>query len=300
MRSLPTIFDGLIAEKETLATLNGLVENSNSALVSPYQRLLANINSQSKVAQWRLLFFVVAVAIWLHEFYWDQFKTEVETRIKFATAGNIPWYSNMVFNYQHDHELVYKDKAFQYLVIDDSAKIIKRCSVNETGEQLTIKVATEVDGLPVKLSPAQFNGLSVYVKKQKFAGTRIQLVNENSDELRWMADVYYNPMVSGVKENTIAATINYLKNLDFNGAIYTNRFIDSVQAVKGVEDIVLHSFEVRSGTSEFAAIDRIYIPYAGHIKIYGSNDFTDESTDSEGNILLANSQGVTFKFIPYV
>jgi hypothetical protein len=299
-RLISEIYNQMVAEKEALATLNVYQENTNSNAATPYLRLLADINSQSKVAVWRLIFFIVSAAIWLHETYWDKFTAEVNEKIKFATAGNIPWYYNLVVSYQHNYDLVYKDKTYQYLTIDETAKIVKRCSVNESGEQLTIKVAGEADGQPIKLTPEQFSGLSSYVAKMKFAGTRIQLVNENSDELKFKADVYYNPMVAGVRENAIASVVTYLKNLDFNGAIFTNKFIDAMQSVNGVNDIVLNQFQARPGTADFSDIVRLYIPYAGHIKIWGGIDFTDQTTDADGNIILRNTEGVEFKFIPYV
>ena len=73
-RSVETILNEMIIAKENEESLSGL-------------------NSDSKTAIWRLLFYVVASAIHILEVVLDAFRVEVHKAIKDNRPGTLGWYS---------------------------------------------------------------------------------------------------------------------------------------------------------------------------------------------------------------
>ena len=68
-RTIQQIYDAIITEKQNMTALNALQPSVDNA-----QTLLSDASSSSKVAAWRLLFWVVAAAIYLHEVIFDKHK----------------------------------------------------------------------------------------------------------------------------------------------------------------------------------------------------------------------------------
>ena len=65
-RQISEIYNELVLEKQNFTQLNALQPNIDSS-----QTLLNDLNTSSKVAVWRLIFFVVAVGIWSLENIFD-------------------------------------------------------------------------------------------------------------------------------------------------------------------------------------------------------------------------------------
>ena len=86
-RTIKQIYDAMITEKETFSSLNTLVPNPDTA-----QTFLSDLTTSSKVAIWRLMFWVVAVAIWSHEQIFDQHKAELIEIGNNLITGTKRWY----------------------------------------------------------------------------------------------------------------------------------------------------------------------------------------------------------------
>jgi hypothetical protein len=303
-RTIPEIFDAMVAEKATLATLAPLLENSSSTATTPYKRLLADINSSSKVSPWRLFLFIVAVAAWVLENLWDIFRTEINEKAEQAISGNIPWYKRQVLAFQYLYDLQLIDNVYKYVTLDEAAQIIKRVAIVEADDgKLRIKIAKlNATGLPIPLTLAEKNAFLAYISKVKFAGTPILIINDAADDLRFNLNVYFNPLigVDAVIDNTEAAVSSYLANLEFNGAINVTRFIDALQAATGINDVLINSIEARYAALPYAIIDRQYIPNAGYLTVVGGLPLGSVTNNPDGTVTTTNAHGVTITYIPNV
>jgi hypothetical protein len=303
-RTIAVIFDAIVAEKQTLATLSTLLEDSSSTATSPYTRFLADINnSSSKTAAWRLYCFIVAVTIWVHENLWDAFRTEINTLADQAISGNIPWYIRQIYAFQFGYDLVWLNNKFQYEITDEEALIIKRAAIVEAAGELRIKVA-KLDGsdLPTPLDNDEKNAFTGYIGKVKFAGTKISIISDVADDLRYDISVYYNPLIGidAVIVNTEAAIESYLGNLEFNGAINITKLVDSLQEASGINDVIINSIQARYGVLDFANIVRQYVPNAGYLKVIGGTHLGTITTNVDGSTTTTNNQNVTITYIPNV
>jgi hypothetical protein len=252
-RQIEEIYDGIIESKENRTELEGLLPDNETST-----QLLEDLNSDSKVAIWRLWAWITASVMHIHETLWDLFKTEVEAIVASAPAGTPAWYHKKVFEYQHEDELIYEGTTYKYATIDPDKMIVKACAIDERRDGVVVvKVAKRVSGSLVPLSNDEKNGLVSYVNKIKFAGTRTSVFTSNADELNIVYDIYYDPIVplSSLKIAVQKAVDEHLGNLPFNGNLSITKFTDALQSVRGVLDPVFLSAEstaiVSGDTTEF-------------------------------------------------
>lgn len=302
-RSIADIFNATVTEKQTLATLDTLIENSASGATTPFKRLLNDVSSQSKVAAWRLWIFVISVAIWVHEKLWDLFKEEIEELALQAISGNTYWYLRQVYSFQYGHDLALINDKFQYAVIDEDTRIITRAAIVDANGELRIKIAKSDNmGNPTPLNNAEKNAFTAYMNKIKFAGTKLLIINDSADQLRFNLDLYYNPLIGyeNVKTNVENAINTHLANLEFNGALNIIKFTDSIQSASGVIDLVIRSIEARYGELEFIAIERQYVPNSGYLTIIGGLPLNNSVVLGNGSVDTSNDSNVKITYVPNV
>jgi hypothetical protein len=302
-RSISDIFNAVVTEKQTLANLDALLEGSVSTATSPFKRLLNDVSSSSKVASWRLWVFVISVAIWVHEKLWDVFKEEIEELALQAISGNTYWYLRQVFSFQYGHDLALINNKFQYAVIDEDARIITRAAIVDANGELRIKIAKNNDlGNPTPLDNAEKNAFTAYMNKIKFAGTKLLIINDNADSLRFDLELYYNPLLGyeNVKTNVENAIKTHLANLEFNGALNIVKFTDSIQLAAGVTDLVIRSIEARYGALEFKPIKRQYVPNSGYLTVIGGLPLNNSVILDNGSVDTSNDSNVKITYIPNV
>jgi hypothetical protein len=266
MRSIQEIYDDIISEKQTLASLNELLPMSGSN----FSNLLQDLTAGSKVAIWRLWAYVIAVCIYTHEALFDLFKQEVQTIVATAVPGVLRWYHEQIFAFQFGYTLQYINGKYQYSSLDNSARIIKFCAVEERPDGLVvIKTAKEVASLPNELSPAELLALQAYCQSIKFAGTRISVVSYPADSLKLVYTIYYDPIlpVATVKATVELIISNFLKNLPFNGRLKITSLTDALQLGDGIIDPVFTSAEARYGALPYAAFTAEYNSNAGYMQI---------------------------------
>lgn len=89
--------------------------------------------STSKVAEWRLWTYVIAVAIHSFELILDVFKSEVDTQTNKITPGTVRWYAEMCYRFQNGHELLFDENTamLYYQTNDPDAQIIKVVAIRE-------------------------------------------------------------------------------------------------------------------------------------------------------------------------
>lgn len=281
-RTIQEIYDEIITEKETFSSLNSLVPNPDTA-----QTFLTDLTSSSKVAFWRLIFWVMAVAIWSHEQIFEQHKLEIEARGDELITGTKRWYRNEVLNFQYGDSLIWDSTNLKYKYADGSTgpKIVTNASVLEVGAQLRIKVAKDdgAGGL-TPLSATEETAFETYVNKIKFAGTNISITNINADFLKIVLNISYDPLTLSSTGELIStpgtfpvidAVNNYITGLPFDGVFNLTKFIDAVQLADGVIDAYLTSSEAKSGAGSYASTGQNYTANAGYLQIDPSFPLTD-------------------------
>ncbi len=271
-RTIAQIYDAMITEKETFASLDGLTPKPDDS-----QTFLADLSTTSKVAIWRLMFWVVAVAIWAHEMVFDEHEAEVEATAAALIPGTAQWLQGEMFKFQFGDTLQFIDGKFQYPIIDLTKQIIKRVAIVETLGQVRVKVAKlDVSDDPEKLDAAEESAADTYLNQIKFAGTNTALITKDADLLKVAYDIHYDPQVLDSAGESIAdpgtfpvvdAINGYIQELPFNGALNLTEMTDAVQAADGVVDPVLTLAEAKFGAIPYATIVREYVADAGHMKI---------------------------------
>lgn len=271
-RTIAEIYDRMLFEKQTMSTLNALQPN-----VSTFQNLLNDLTSASQVAVWRTMYFVLAVAIWLHELKFDEHKEWVENRAEELRVGTTLWYYNKALEFQYGDALVLIDGEYKYASVNTATKIVKLCSVNEINGQLFMKIAKlNASNVPVQLTTLELDAFKAYMQKIKFAGTIINSVSRPADLLQIAYRVYIDPLIINSNGELISnpsikpienAIVNYCKNLPFNGIFSVTELTDQLQSVPGVLNPVFENASAQYGTNPFISIGDYYNPNAGYLVI---------------------------------
>jgi hypothetical protein len=248
---------------------------------------LDDVDSASKVANWRLWVWVVSFASFtLHSFF-AIFKAEITAIVKANRPHGTDWYKQKALAFQYGHEIINDD---EYAEIDEAAKLIKQCAVEEGDRKVRVKIATLDGGNLVKIEDEDvMDAFTEYMRRVKDAGTRLEIVNRDADELKLVMDVYYDPtlmksngeliLLPGVypvynpgdttnADGNYDALQIYLRSLDFNGNYVITKAIDHIQRAIGVVDVELTYAGFKAGIStEFLQFTRFYKPNAGYMKL---------------------------------
>ncbi|CAB4127986.1 hypothetical protein UFOVP105_10 [uncultured Caudovirales phage] len=273
-RTISEIYNSMIAEKESFASLSDLSLAPDTA-----QTFLTDLTSSSKVAIWRLLFWVVAVAIWTHEQVFELFRAEIVTLGTSLITGTRNWYRLQSEAFQYGDALTWNPLTlkFEYARGSTGLKIVKHASVREAVGILRIKVAkSDGAGGLTPLSGPEQTAFETYINQIKFAGTSVSVVNLSADLLKLQIDVYYNPMLmTETGENIVVsgsypvrdAINNHLIDLPFDGTFNLTKLTDAIQNAYGVIDTVINLSEAKSGSNPYVSTGQNYIANAGYLKI---------------------------------
>jgi len=275
-RSINTIYDAIITEKESNPALSGL----NPAAGENANNLLSDLSSGSKVAIWRLLFWISAVSIWAFENILDLFQLEMIALSETLITGTARWYWKKCYEYQHGDVLVWDsvNSRFNYASTNALIQIIKRAAVVDQPGLLVIKVAKLSGGIPVPLSSPELVSFSEYINLIKFAGTNVNIVSQNADLLKITMSVKVDPLVISITGESILvpgtypvenAVNDYIQQLPFNGILNLTSLVDEIQKIPGVVNPVVDTAEGRPYIGSFFPIDRVngYNANAGHMVI---------------------------------
>ncbi len=232
-------------------------------------------------ATWEIWSEVVIFCHWFMEQVFDTHKSDVENYIANSFPNTVPWIHDQCMAFQYGDELVYINKRFQYEILDDTKKVVKRCAVNEYGNFVFVKVATEDSGLPVPLSAAQLNAFSAYVTKIKAPGQKIVIYNYSADEIIIIADVYYDPMVlladgtlisDGITKPVEASINSYIAGIVFGGELNINNVLDSITSAQGITDAVINTLQAKASSAPaFSDVSHLYTAISGYYTINALN-----------------------------
>jgi hypothetical protein len=269
-RKITEIYDEMIAGKAAMVALHNLQPDIDSA-----QTLLTELSSKSRVAVWRLMLFVTAVAIWTHEKLWDVFRAEVDAIVAAAVPGTAQWYRNQSLQFQLGDEMKYADYKYSYDPVDTTKQIIKRASATGRGGDVVLKVAREAGGVPAKLAPDELLAFTAYIAKIKFAGTFCSIISDDADLINVSMRVYTDASIINADGEALNQTSskpvedainNYLATLPWDGVVINSALTDAVQAVPGVSDVVLLATAAKAAqAANYQSISRTYRTVAGYI-----------------------------------
>jgi hypothetical protein len=272
-RSISDIYNQMIAEKETFSNLGSL---SPLAQVNPAQSLLSDLSSTSKVAIWRLIFYVVSVAIWIHEKLYD-------SQINNAIASTLPWWNKTVKAFQFGDILTWNGQAYVYQNIDTTNQIVSQCAIIVADKTFYIKVATGTDTL-AQLTNDQVTALTSYLNKVVPAGSDFNIVNLTADLLKITYTVYIDPLLINISDGSsvnsptdfpIQDVINeYIQHLDiydFNGIFYVEKLTQTIFSVPGVKNAIANTVQAKSGTLSYqdilSVVSQTYNATSGYLQI---------------------------------
>lgn len=263
-RTVTQIYDALIAEKNSMATLSALQPNIDSS-----QTLLTNLSSPSKVAIWRLWLFLTAVAMWTLEKMWDLFKIEIDNAAAASIAGTSKWYQDQCYKFQIGYTLQYINNKYQYNTIDTNAQIVARAACVDSGGKLIVKVAKVVAGNLQPLNSLELIAFKSYFNTIKFAGTQVLYISDVADKCKLYYDIYYDALIPlTTLQPLVETTVNdYLKNLKFNGEFVITELTDKIQAVTGVINPVFLSAATKYAAIPYSPVTVKYLSNAGYLEV---------------------------------
>ena len=316
-RSLNEIYNQLTASKETNTDLDTLLPNpDNWSSLYTYNnfKLLANTItkslSDSKVAVWRLMMYAFAYAIWLQESLYDIFISEVDDLVENREYGQLPWYVKVSKEFQYGDSIEWlNDSYYGYSAIDEDKQIITQAAATVTNGAILIKVAQGVVGALAKLDSSQLNSFQQYMvgSSQPYAedgvapsGTQISIISEDPDNLRFSCEVFYNSQIlnssgellSDLTTKPVEAAITaYIQQIPFNSKFTIAGLIDSMQAVRGVENVTVDNCDAKTATQAWSASTDViletgkqYVSRAGYLDM-GTNYELDGYYDYPTNTI---------------
>jgi len=276
-RTLKTIYDEIIAEKNTFSYLSELQPN-----VESYQTFLQSLTSQSKVAVWRLMCYLTALAVWTHEKLIDVQTKEVEQRALDVVPGSVRWYRDISLLWQDGDPLVWDGKKYVYSPVNINNRLVEYAAAFESNNQVIVKVAkNNGSDIPAALSAAEKLRFEAYLNLAKYAGTNTDVISQTADTVNITATIFYNPLVldstgilieDGVSTPIEDAIDNYIYDLgtvNFNGKF---RIIDLVDALQDAEGFVNVTFATVGAVlpavvNILTATGQEYQSVAGHMAI---------------------------------
>jgi hypothetical protein len=251
-------------------------------------------NEFSKVSLESILFDIFAFGVLVLESLFDNHKKEIDTALYEQKSGTPRWYRNMSLAFQYGFDLLTDTDKFDNVgfTIDqiEASKIIKYCSVKESIEsnRLTIKVASELGEDLTPLDLTQITAFKEYLAEIKYAGVKINVVNNPADKLALNMAIYRDVLVLDDSGNSIInggkpvekAIHDYMKALPFDGELVLNDLIAKLRAVDGVNNANIINATSSAYNSaiddylDFMPINVKTIPVAGYFEIVNFENVT--------------------------
>lgn len=189
----------------------------------------------------------------------------------------------------------------------DVASLIQEYYYNQVGI-ITMKVAGLQGGRPQALLGPERIAFENYMNQIKDAGTQIRVVSTTGDKIRIELEVYVNPLViyiEGENQGKLIRDLSrspveevileYIQNLEFNGAFVPTFLIDKIQNVEGVQLPILRRINIA--------------PYYGSITDDNYTIYNDGDNKQESPFFVPNSgyfntdfgtdEGIVIKYFAY-
>lgn len=241
--------------------------------------LMQDLDSGSKVANWRLMCWIAATLSWLLGEALVRHTNEVETQIANASHTSLRYYHTRSLGFQFGHALEYNGKQYVYLNDDETARIIKRSSVAMYQGILRFKVTKETGGILESLTTPEKIAFKDYLLDVLHPGINYEVISSVADLLKLHLKIFVNPQVLNTAgehvvtgEPLVENAINdFIKNLPFDGRMNIQKLIDKIQNVTGVEDIELIEAAYKYAGTPWLVFTREIEPFAGYMELDSVN-----------------------------
>jgi hypothetical protein len=258
------------------------VSNIEATIVAKAQELIPTLTSTSKTAVWRLWAYVVAFVANMQDQVDDARKAEYTALVAGQKVTTLQWYRQTSLDFLYGKPLLWnkdEQKFEQTLATGEDAsdfRLIDYCAAVPIAGGIKIKVAKEGSSGGEQLTGTELSAFTAFMDQWKAAGDTVTYVNEAGDDLSMELDVYVDPTVIDVSTGYLLGTTDevvdtavaeYLKNLEFNGALVLTTLDDAVIDVDGISDVVRVAITTRYGTNSFEAIAVQHIPNAGYFNL---------------------------------
>jgi len=240
-RTIDQIQQEIIAQKEATPELSGL--------------------SGSRRAMWRLWTRVIATIQATAEQLADVFKSDIEKQLAKGAPSTPLWIQDQVFKFQYDainpQVLVMDNFAPSYATVDETLKIVTRCSVKaDFSNVVNVKVAKS--DIPEPLDNSEKSALQDYVTMIGTAGINYLVSSSESDKLYVEADIYYRGQYSAIISDTVKTAISsFLSSIPFDGTLLLSDLEIAIKSVAGVKDVVLKNVYARKDITSFASATKL-------------------------------------------
>lgn len=255
---------------------------------------LTEFENSSKMSILDAFTWVVAACIWTFENILEVFKVDLAKDLQNRINGTPAYFANALLKYQSGDELAMNDEgtAFSYPTIDPSKRIVTKVAYYEEDEagfhdKITyFKIATGDPGAYTQIEHDELVKIRAYLSQILFAGQHAKVVSRIGDVLVPRLVVYYDGAVTADElYNSIEDALNnYIANIEYNGWVYSQKIIDSIQNVEHITDVKMSSDDTDhqgifvaqynddnvlikdDNGNELIKIGRYHIPNAGYVK----------------------------------
>lgn len=283
-RTLTQIYDEIKA--------NYVAERAAAGLVEDDPALWSVVNIK------RLVFYVVAMAVYVLELMFYKQVEETNADLANLRPPTVGWYAQKALAYQHGFPLADESDVFDNTGYSDTqianSKVIKYVGVQRQVDEngyvlfLRLKLAGESGDELAQLSDEVVTGFRAYLDRFVPAGDNVQVVSKVADKLKMKWLIYYNPGIlradgsrlDGTAESPVKDAIRaYLKTgLPFNGEYSITSHIDGVQQVQGVETPVVQLCKASRDGLPYVDVNEYYQPEGGWLRFDTEADLEIEYT----------------------
>ncbi|MGE4345947.1 MAG: hypothetical protein AB7D46_00890 [Flavobacteriaceae bacterium] len=252
----------------------------------------------SKVSLENIIFSITAFAIWTLETLWDIFKAENEAEMAKQKIHSKDWYRQKALDFQYGFPVINgtdqfdntgkTDEEIETSKIVAQAACIKLISTSGYGI-LRVKAAKSDGNDLVKLSEPEVTALRYYFMRHSTdAGTQLKVTSGDADDLKLQILIQFDPLILGTdgarldgtaQTPVIDAIKEFLKSLDFNGALVLDDLRRKIRTVEGVSTVEIlgafskygsYNYET-TGIQNVGSIEAVRVADAGYMKLDEEN-----------------------------
>lgn len=255
---------------------------------------LTEFENSSKMSILDAFTWVTSACIWSFENILDVFKIDLAKDLQNRINGTPAYFANALLKYQSGDQPVMNNEGtiFAYPNINPSKRIITKVAYYEEDEPgfhdkiIRFKIATGSPGAYSRIDENELVAIRAYLNNLLFAGQHAKVVSRIGDILVPRLIVYYDGAITEdeLYQAVEIAINNYIANIDFNGVVYAQKIIDSIQAVEHVTDVEVSSEDTDNqgifmasydddnnlikddNGNALTKINRYFIPNSGYIK----------------------------------
>jgi len=230
-RTIDQIFQELLVEKQTFTSLNELDQQG----IVDEASLIAKL-ADSKVAEWILWLYNLAVQIHLTEVRTATAVSDLETIIATEKVPTDAWYINKTLEFQYGDSVIVDPITYQvkYNIIDVTKQIVASAAIENIDKRIILKIRRKISNI---FSVDELNALTSYLDNIKIAGTNIELFNYAGDLFTLNMEVVYDAIYDlPTIQSEVESVVNeYLGNLEIDGYFITANLMTKLQAILGVK-----------------------------------------------------------------